>query len=109
MRAPKIYRTTISDLESIFGMSAAPLNIEGSTAYIICHPQLPNSKTKKIAIKFTDKDGDGFDVYDCDKSVEYTNIKGQYPMSLGPAKIENTEKIFPIVNEMILFSNEFHK
>jgi hypothetical protein len=31
MQAPKIYRVTISDLESIFGMSAAPLNIEGST------------------------------------------------------------------------------
>ena len=48
MQVPKIYRVTISDLESIYGMSATPLEIKGSEAYIICHPQLPNSQSKKI-------------------------------------------------------------
>jgi hypothetical protein len=73
----------ISDLEYIFGMSANPLAIEDYDIYLICHPQLPNSKQKKIAIKFTDKDGDGFDVYDYDNDVEYINTKGQFSTSIG--------------------------
>ena len=109
MQAPKIYRVTISDLESVFGMSATPLHIEGSEAYIISHPQFPNDKNKKIAIKFTDKDGDGFDVYDYNEDVEYINIKGQYSTSIGPALIKNIESIYPTVKEMISFTEKFHK
>ena len=65
--------------------------------------------TKKIAIKFTDKDGDGFDVYDCNENVEYTNIQGQYPTSIGPALIKNIESIYPIVEKMVSFTKTFHK
>lgn len=108
MQVPKTYRVTISDLESIYGMSATPLETEGSEAYIICHPQLPNSQSKKIAIKFTDEKGDGFDVYDYNENVEYTNIKGQYPMSIGPALIKNIESIYPTVKKMISFTEKFH-
>ena len=109
MTPPKIYRVAISDLEYVFGMSATPLNIEGSNTYLICHAQLPNSTQKKIAIEFTDKDGVGFDVYDYDKNVEYTNIQGQYPTSIGPALITNIENIYSDVNEMIAFTKRFHK
>lgn len=109
MTSPKIYRVAISDLEYVYRMSATPLKIEGSTAYLICHAQSPNSKQKKIAIEFTDKDGVGFDVYDYDKIVEYTNIQGQYPTSIGPALIKNIENIYPDVNEMIAFTEKFHK
>ena len=91
------------------GMSATPLRIEGSNTYLICHAQFPNNKQKKIAIEFTDKDGVGFDVYDYDKNVEYTNIQGQYPTSIGPALITNIENIYPDVNEMIAFTERFHK
>ena len=109
MKVPKTYRATISDLESIYGMSATPLEIEGSEAYIIFHPQLPNSQSKKIAIKFTDEKGDDFDVYDYNKDVEYTNIKGQYPQSLGPSLIKNIESIYPTIKEMIAFTEKFHE
>ena len=109
MQVPKIYRVTISDLESIYGMSATPLEIEGSEAYIICHPQLPNSQSKKIAIKFTDEKGEGYDVYDYNKDVEYTNIRGQYQQSLGPALIKNIESIYPTIKEMIAFTDKFHE
>ena len=108
MQAPTIYRMKISDIESICGMSAYPLDIEGYNTYLICHSQLPNSKQKKIAVKFTDEGGDGYDVYDYNKDVEYTNTKGQYPHSLGPALINNIESIYPTVREMIAFTIKYH-
>ena len=44
MQIPTTYRLKISDIESIYGMSAYPLDIEGYDTYLICHSQLPNSK-----------------------------------------------------------------
>ena len=109
MKLPKIYRLKISDLEHIFGMSATPLRIEGRNTYLICHAQYPNREQKRIAIEFTDKEGGGFDVYDYDENVEYINIQGQYPTSIGPALIKNIEKIYPDVNKMIALTEKFHK
>lgn len=108
MEAPKIYRLEISDIESIFRMVATPLGIETECVYFICDSQRPNSKQKKIAVKFIDKDGDGFDVYDYDKVVEYENIQGQYPNIIGPALIKDIETIYPDVSEMVLFTKKFH-
>ena len=107
--------TDTTDVDTTFltpcahGMSATPLEIKGSEAYIICHPQLPNSQSKKIAIKFTDEKGEGYDVYDYNKDVEYTNIRGQYQQSLGPALIKNIESIYPTIKEMIAFTDKFHE
>ena len=109
MQAPTTYRLKISDIESIFGMSAYPLDIEGYDTYLICHSQLPNSKQKKIVVKFTDGGGEGYDVYDYNKDVDYTNAKGQYPLSLGPALIKNIESIYPTVMEMISFTKNYHR
>ena len=108
MKAPSIYRIEISDLEQIFQLSATPLHIEGRTVYILCHSQLPNSKPKKIAVQFNDSCGTGFDVYDYENDLEYINIPGQYPTSVGPALLTNIEDIYPIVNEMISFTEVFH-
>ena len=109
MQIPTTYRLKISDIESIYGMSAYPLDIEGYDTYLICHSQLPNSKQKKIVVKFTDEDGEGYDVYDYNKDVEYTNTKGQYPQSLGPALIKNIESIYPTVTKMIAFTEKYHE
>ena len=108
MKAPNVYRHCISDIESILGLSATPLNIENATAFLICHPQLPNSKPKKVAIKFIDEEGEGFDVYEYDRIVDYINIPGQYPTSLGPALIKDIETIYHDVEKMIEFTEFFH-
>lgn len=107
MQAPKIYRLEISDIESIFRMVATPLGIENECVYIICDSQRPNSKQKKIAVKFTDKDGDGFDVYNYDKELEYVNIQGQYHDIIGPALIRNIET-YTDVKKMVLFTKNIH-
>ena len=108
MKAPKTYRFSISVIESILGLSATPLHIESSTAFLICHPQLPNSKPKKVAIRFVDEEGEGFDVYEYDKMVDYINIPGQFPNSLGPALIKDIETNYPDVEKMIESTNCFH-
>lgn len=108
MQAPKIYRYSISVIESILGLSATPLGIEGLNVYLLCQPQLPNSREKKIAVHFVDDDGEGFDVYDYTKELEYTNIIGQFPQSIGPALIKNIETIYPDVERMVHFTDFFH-
>ena len=61
-----------------------------------------------VAIKFVDEEGEGFDVYEYDKMVDYINIPGQFPTSLGPALIKDIETIYPDVEKMIESTECFH-
>lgn len=107
METPTIYHNTISELEYVFDMMATPLPTFDNV-YLLCHHQFPNSKSKKIAIGVIDKIDTCFDVYNYDKELEYTNIPGQYPTSIGPALIKNIEMIFHDVLEMVKMSKILH-
>jgi len=107
MNAHKIYRVEINDLENVFRLSATPLpSFEG--VYLLCNHQRPNNTPKKIAIEFTDNEGVGYDVFDYEKDLEYVNIPGQYPTSIGPALIKNIEIIFTDVLDMVKVSKHLH-
>lgn len=101
------YRNTISEMESMFGLSCTPINDKG--VFLFCHPQFPNSKPKKIAVPFKDGDGKGFDVFDFEEDVEYVNIPGQYPTTIGPALIKDIETIYPIIDKAVSYSTLLHK
>lgn len=75
---------------------------------MLCDNLHPNNSTKKVAIKFSDDEGIGYDVFDYKKEVEYINIPGQYPHSIGPALIKNIETIYLDIIEMIKASEVIH-
>ena len=107
MESSKIYCNTISELEFMFGMIATPLP-KFVGVYLFCHHQYPNRKSKKIAIRLCCADVECFDVYEFDKELDYVNIKGQYPNSIGPALIKNIETIFPDVERFVSSSKSLH-
>ena len=107
MKVPEIYRNTVNELECMFRLTATQLpQFEG--VYLLCHHQRPNNAPKKIAIQFEEGNDIGFDVYDYAEDLEYENIPGQFPNSIGPALIKNVELIYPYVEEMVRFSDLYH-
>lgn len=89
-------------MEAIFGMCGMPIQEKG--VYLFCHDLFPNSEPKKIAIPFLDEDGEGYDVFEFEEEVNYINIKGQYPTSVGPALIKDMETIYPIIDKAKIYS-----
>ena len=107
MQAPKIYRISISDMETAFGLNVTP--IKGDDLLLFHHPQLPNSTDKKVAIKFEDKNGVGYDVYEYKEKVDYTTIPPQYYDQIGLASIQNKDAIIEKLQPFVKFSTLFHK
>ena len=107
MQAPKIYRISISDMETAFGLNVTP--IKGDDLLLFHHPQLPNSTDKKVAIKFEDKNGVGYDVYEYKEKVDYITIPPQYYDQIGLASIQNKDAIIEKLQPFVKFSTLFHK
>ncbi|MBR6891780.1 MAG: hypothetical protein IKN15_00805 [Bacteroidaceae bacterium] len=108
MIVPKIYRNTISQMEFMFGLVAIPLPSFNGEAFLFCHHQKPNNYEKKIAVRFNGEDGEGYDVYDYDKELEYDNMSLSHSDMIGPAIIKNIETIFPDIHKMRAMTARFH-
>lgn len=106
MKAPIIYRNTIFEIEAMLGLMFVPLRDKREC--LLYHAQLPNAHDRKVAIHFCDEKGEGFDVFDLECNLEYVNIPGQFPDTIGPANIKNKESLYPIVDSMKMFSKRFH-
>ena len=108
MEVPKIYRNTIPEMESIFRLCANQLPTFDGNVFLFCHHQKPNSYEKKVAVRFIDKDGEGYDVYDYDNELKYTTTTSPNSDVIGPALLKNIETIFPDINKMIKMTAYFH-
>ena len=96
MQSETYYKLLIFDLAEIFGMTWVPLRNYGlKDVFLLHHPYYPNQTIKKVAVKFSDENGTGFEVFPYDKNLDYTNpnFKGESSEILRTADITNLESI----------------
>ena len=96
MGSDAYYKVTITDLAYAFGMIWVPLRNNGvNDVFFLHHPYYPNQTIKKIAVKFSNDKGTGFEVFPYDKNLDYTNpnFKGESSEILRNASITNLGSI----------------
>ena len=105
MNPPKKYHNTLSEIEFMIGLSANDL---GCDMYFLCHWQFPDRKKAYIVIKMIDKEENQYyDLYEYDKSINYTTTPNQYGELIGPALLHNVETIIEYAKHCKEFSIKY--